>query len=193
MPRTDQNLKGTLLKLGLRQSELALLLDVSPRTVSQWSTGDVTLPGPVAAYLRVLQCLSASQQAEEFARIEGRTKMLDEGIYGLSYRSGECCEPAADSALAVLRAGKVLGSDRWGGVFSGSYEFDNKREINTLHVRLRIPADGELVTGFTAGPEGATVDIVGAFARAAPMTTATVDVAGQPVEVQLRYLGPLPN
>jgi hypothetical protein len=93
----------------------------------------------------------------------------------------------------VLRNGRILGSDRWGGVFAGSYEYDAVREINSVHVRMQIPPEGTLVTGFQAGPKGATVDIVGRFDRAAPFASSVVEVAGRPVEIKFSYLGPLPN
>ncbi len=184
------SLKDALDRLGLKQADLARLIDVSPRTVSQWATGDTALPGPVAAYLRVLMLLAAPLLAGELSRIEGRKKMFDEGLYSLSY--GAHGVDDHDSALAVLRNGKILGSDRLGGVFSGSYEFDEKAEINRMHVRLQVPPCGTLVTGLAVGPQGAVIDIVGAFERAAPVARTTVDVMGAPVDVQLTYLGALP-
>ncbi len=118
--------------------------------------------------------------------------MLDEGIYGLSYSGGE---RGADgqSALAVLRNGSILGSDRAGALFTGSYQYDAAERTSTVHVRMQIPPGGELVTGFAAGPGGAIVDIVGRFERPDPHATAVVDVGGRPLEVRLSYLGPLPG
>ncbi len=187
------SLKDTLERLGLKQTELARLLDVSPRTVSLWATGESALPGPVLAYLRVLQMLPAEALAEELRRVKGRSKMMDEGIYGLEYRAEFMGEAETGSALAALRNGKILGSDRWGGVFVGSYDYDPVSERNSVHLRLSVPPEGRLITGFSAGPEGAALDIVGSFARAAPVTTAVAKVAGHPVEVTMKYLGPLPN
>ncbi len=190
---SEQSLKSTLERLGLRQTEFARLIEVSPRTVSVWATGDARLPGPVAAYLRVLNMLSPSERAEEFKRLKGRDKMFDEGLYRLNYAGHDNAEATSDDALAVLRNGKILGSDRWGGLFTGSYEFDASVETNKLHVRLQVPPGGILVNGFAAGPDGATVDIVGDFERAAPVSKTTVEIAGKPIELQLTYLGGLPN
>jgi hypothetical protein len=119
--------------------------------------------------------------------------MLEDGIYGLRFAASHDGEPEDGSGLAVLREGKVLGSDPMGAVFTGSYEFDPARQLNKVRLRLDIPADGVLVTGFSAGPAGATLDIVGAFATASAETTAFFQIAGAPVGVQIRYLGPLPN
>ena len=47
--------------------------------------------------------------------------MLRDGIYGLAYATGRERMPTEGSALATLRDGRILGSDPWGGVFSGSW------------------------------------------------------------------------
>ena len=88
--------------------------------------------------------------------------MLEDGIYGLWFAASQNGEPENGSGLAVLREGKVLGSDPLGAVFTGTYEFDAARQLNKVRLRLDVPADGVLVTGFSAGPSGATLDIVGA-------------------------------
>ncbi len=190
---SERGLKESLQRLGIRQAELARLLDVSPRTVSLWATGDSPLPGPVAGYLRVLEMAGADAKGRELKRLEGRARMLDEGIYGLAYTGEHLGEADGGDALAVLRNGKILGSDRWGGVFSGSYEYDAAAGTNKVHVRLDVPPEGVLVTGFSAGRDGATIDIVGCFERAAPEASITIDIAGRPVDIKLTYLGPVPN
>ena len=82
----NQSLKPVLERLGLKQTELACILDVSTRTVSLWATGAASLPGPVSAYLRVLQAAGPDVLAAELCRLPKRKKMLDEGVYGVSYR-----------------------------------------------------------------------------------------------------------
>ncbi len=189
----SSNLKSILKQLGLKQAELAKLLDVTPRTVSQWATGETAIPGPVRGYLRVLGAMPTELRTQEFNRLEERHKMLDEGIYELFYKAPDTEQIPGESALCVLRNGKILGSDRWGGVFEGSYKYDAIRNTNSLHVRLKVPPEGELVTGFSAGPNGATIEVTTTLDRAAPLTQTTVDIADQPVELQMKFLGPLPN
>ena len=189
------SLKDMLERLGLKQAEFARLIDMSPRSVSLWATGESPLPGPVAAYLRVLQLLPADLRSEELRRVQGRSKMIDEGLYNLEYRSADACGGDSDcgSALAVLRNGKILGSDRWGAVFMGSYEFDPVSETNAVHLRLHVPPQGQLIKGYSAGPEGAILEISGQFERAAPVARTVAHVAGQPLEVTMTFLGALPN
>ena len=123
--------------------------------------------------------------------------MFAEGVYGLSFRGAGSAAPAPHAecveALAILRAGKILGSDRWGGIFRGFLEFDPVARQSKICVRMDVPPDGELITGFAAGPDGASFDIVAEFGQSAPMALTTIDVAGHPVDVEFQFLGPLPN
>ena len=188
-----RNLKGTLELLGLQQTEFARLIDVNPRTVSLWVTGKAPLPGPAGAYLRVLQSAGPGAVSNELSSLARRSRMLDEGIYSVCHRNPEGGPDCAGNAIAVLRSGKILGSDREGGLFSGSYEFDPASGLNHVQIRFSIPPEGTLVTGFTAGSGGATLDIVGEFTRASPVSKVVIDIDSQPIEVELSYLGPLPN
>lgn len=186
-------LKRILVRFGLKQTELAKLLEVSPRTVSLWSTGEVSLPGPVRAYLRVLQAAGPDLLASEIGRLDGRPRMFDEGLYSLTYAARGAGPSESGDALAVLRAGRIVGSDRWGGLFEGSYRFDSATQTNHFHMRLRVPPDGELVTGLAGGANGTTVEVVTVLERAAPVASATIDIGGEPLDLKMTYLGPLPN
>jgi hypothetical protein len=121
--------------------------------------------------------------------------MLENGIYGLYFTATQACacESESSQALAVLRDGRVLGSDPWGGVFAGSCEFDPTDRANKVRLQFGVPPEGTLVTGFAAGPEGAVLEIAGTVQHAGPQMTTVVEVAGAPVNVQLTYLGPLPS
>jgi hypothetical protein len=118
--------------------------------------------------------------------------MLRDGLYGLAYAAKGERMPTEGSALATLRQGRILGSDPWGGVFAGSCAFDPARRLNTVRLGFEVPPEGKLITGFSAGPGGASLDIVGAFEGEAPRIATVIDVAGAPVRVELTYLGPLP-
>ena len=118
--------------------------------------------------------------------------MVNEGVYGLSFTALAPSDGADRvEGLAMLRGGRVLGSDPHGGVFTGHYHYDAVRGEVVIAVRLVVPPNGVLLTGLEAGPDGLLVDISGRFAPAKPVSSAVVDVAGAPIAVELRYVGPL--
>lgn len=116
--------------------------------------------------------------------------MLSDGVYGLTYVPTQSDGLPAGEAVAVLRQGRIVGSDPHGGLFSGTCEAEAESGGQRLRVRLDVPPEGELVTGQVAGPNGSSVDIEARIAG--PSATAVVDVDGVPLEIRLRYLGPLP-
>ena len=123
-----------------------------------------------------------------------------DGVYKLSYAASEASEsgwPELYSALAVLNGTTILGSDPHGALLSGELRFDASRNVSALHLRIRVPAAAELVTGACVSREPAEIEI--AFdlpvpaAGTAPAAVVTVDVAGAPLEVALSYVAPLPG
>lgn len=188
-------LKRVLDRLGLKQSEFAKLLDVSPRTVSLWATGDVALPGPVRAYLRLLQHADLAGRAAELARLSTPLPIIKDGLYSLTYgaSSGRYEKTDTKSGVALLRNGRIVGSDAGGAKFEGTYQFDSARQTNHFHVWLRVPPAGELVTGHDASETGAMVEVIADLDRADPMASTVVHVGGRPLGLTLAYLGPLPG
>jgi len=188
---TQNVLKPTLEKLGLRQSELAKLLDVSIRTVNQWAREGQALPGAVAGYLRLLEVADEKIRASEFERLIESDKRLSDGLYRIGYRASG--EHDGDHALAVLRNGKLIGADRHGGMFEGSYRYDRRRATNIIELRLEIPPDGLLISGLAVGPAGASLSVICSIAKAVPVSRTTVEIAGRMVAIELSFLSPLPN
>jgi len=190
---TSTTLKDTLNRLGLKQAELAQLLGVSSRTVSLWATGEQALPEPVAGYLRLLERASGDTRETEFRRLAERASRFDEGIYRVSYRGTARGEQESDTAVAVMRSGRIVGADRHGAVFRGSYDFNPALGTNNVHLRLEIPSGAMLVNGISGGTKGMVIDITAGFKRATPTAKTVVNVAGAPIEIELAYIGPLPN
>jgi len=113
--------------------------------------------------------------------------MLDDGIYALSFESSA----QWGEGLALLRGGQILGSDPHGGVFKGRCRYDAASGEAIVEVRLAVPPRGVLLTGLEAGPAGAFLDVSGRFPPPKPVSTAVVDIAGSPITVELRFVGPL--
>lgn len=181
-------LKCVLDRLGLRQAEFAKLLGVSPRSVSLWATGEVKLPGPVQAYLRMLQVAHPSVREAEFARLRGALRRVDDGLYRLVYGS-----EGGGEAIALVRAGRIVGSDRSGARFEGTYQFDSARRTNHFHVWLRVPPAGTTLTGLAAGEGGALVEVVAEVNEPGPVASVTARIGEESLELRLAYLGPLPG
>lgn len=181
---SEQNLKPTLEKLGLRQTDFARLLDVSARTVNLWATGAQPVPGTVSAYLRLLEAAAPEVRAAEMERVVDRTRQLREGIYGVAYRSTVSGEEGLGTA--VLRHGKLTGADVEGNLFCGGYRFDRLRGVTVVDLRLgthnpEAPAGG--------GVSVTTLTLTGQH----PLHAGTCLIAAEAYEIELRFLGPLPE
>lgn len=57
---TAAQLRETLDRLGLNQLEAASILRVDGRTVRRWIAGDREIPGPVVAFLELLESCPAA-------------------------------------------------------------------------------------------------------------------------------------
>jgi hypothetical protein len=121
--------------------------------------------------------------------------MYEDGLYELLYRSETAPGRETDSLLLVLRDGKLLGSDRWGGVFLGSCVFDETTRRHTISVSLQIPPGGMLVTDADPRPDGDIIDIVFELGSDGDRAngSAIVDVAGEPIRIEFVYKGPVPG
>lgn len=179
-----QSLKPTLEKLGLRQTDFARLVDVSARTVNMWATGAQPVPGSVAAYLRLLQAAAPDVRAAEVERVVDRSRHLRDGIYGVAYRAPASAHEG--KGTAVLRNGKLTGADIEGTLFCGSYRFDRARGITAVDLRL-----GTHDTGDPVGP-GVSATML-TLSGPHPLQQGTCLIASEVYEIELRFLGPLPE
>ena len=118
--------------------------------------------------------------------------MFRDGIYRIAYSSGMQSERVDDEALVIVRDGQIMGSDPHGGVYLGSTWEANPTEAIQLRVRAEIPPEGVLVTGFTAGCEGASLAVSGTLDPSAQNQRVTVNIGGENVAIEVAYLGPLP-
>lgn len=114
--------------------------------------------------------------------------MLRDGVYRIVYINRD-----ADVVLATLRNGKIFASDAHGGVYTGAKLTGPGPASATVRLILTIPPGGQLVTGFTAGLQGAEIEIVSVFDPSSEVPVAVADLGGRYVGIELFYLGPLPN
>jgi hypothetical protein len=118
--------------------------------------------------------------------------MFRNGIYKVFYRSARDDDDFTEHALAVLRDGQIIGADKLGGVFTGSSGASAACR-DGIDVNFNVPPGGELVTGFVAGPAGAAIKIKTKLDPEKIAQFATIEIAGEPVEIELIYMGPIPK
>ena len=119
--------------------------------------------------------------------------MLSDGIYRINYCAPFGAEEYSDCALAVLRDGEILRSDKHGGLYLGTYEGEPATGRERIRLRLEIPPGGVLVTGAVHNCAGNFLDIETAFDKQTAPYRVVIEVSGRPVAIELVYLGPLPN
>ena len=119
--------------------------------------------------------------------------MLQDGLYELFYRADADTSVGSDSLLLALRDGNILGSDKWGGLLTGRCEYLTSHHEHHIHVQLYVPPGGILVTDDTPHPTGCAVDLDLRFGKFADFASGLVEVAGQPVRVELLFKGPMPG
>lgn len=117
--------------------------------------------------------------------------MFRNGIYRIDYRDTHDGSGPSDDALFVVRDGSIIGADRHGGVYSASQR-QTVEALEGVRVQMTVPPGGALVTGKVAGGDGEHIDIATRLDATQNFQTATIDVAGRPVEISVSYLGPLP-
>jgi hypothetical protein len=148
----------------------------------------------VEAYLRVLEKLPRKDIQAELARF-GRTEtMLENGMYQITFVGMQ--NPGGSgfgAGVLLMKDGHIYGADAGGVEYDGEYGFDPHVGKHVAELTLRVPPNGELVTGAVAGPSGSRITVRAEFEKPEPATDFIVDVAGRPVGVHLAFMRRLPN
>lgn len=152
-------LRVTLATLGLSQVDLARLLGVTARAVNLWATDERGVPGPAAAYLRLLLGLPKALQAKELARLNQEKVVMSEGMYLFTYQG----RTGTGAGVLVLTDGRAFGTDT-GVQYDGTYAPSPSRP-GFVDVRLRatVPPGIGLVQGVPAQPAPYWFDLTCTF------------------------------
>jgi len=182
------DLKQALLDLGLDKPGLAGLLGVTLRAVNMWSAGDREVPGPAAAYIRLLQSLPAALQAKEIAQLRRGDQIMYDGMYAVEYEG----KAGRGAAVLVFMDGVVFGHDggvRYDGTYAPSPGEPGKME---MRLWLTVPPGVALVQGVAPQPAEYRFEI---HVSVRPRGNAPLNVQTPygPVVSQLRFLRPLPD
>lgn len=136
-------LKNAMSALGLSSATLAKLLDVTPRAVSMWLTGERSVPGPAEAYINLFSKLPASQRELEIQKSEVDKLSMKDGLYQLEFtgRNG------SGYGVLIFENGRIYGSDVGNGKWDGTYTMNPITKNADLDIRVEMPAGEESVLG----------------------------------------------
>ncbi len=136
-------LKNAMSALGLSSISLAKLLDVTPRAVSMWLTGERSVPGPAVAYLNLFSKLPPSQQQLEIQKSELEKLTMRDGLYQLEFAGPN----GSGYGVLIFEDGRIYGSDVGAGKWDGTYTMNPTTKLADLKLRVEMPAGEQSVLG----------------------------------------------
>lgn len=140
---TPDQLRGTLAALNLTQAEFARLINVTPRAVALWLSEGRPVPGPAAAYARLLNSLPLVMRQIELNRVKGTSANMRDGLYAIEYQGVS----GARYGTMLLSKGKIYGADPAGGRYDGVYALDPVSGLVNAYVKLFFPKNLASVFG----------------------------------------------
>ncbi|MDQ2949880.1 MAG: hypothetical protein M3Y27_28750 [Acidobacteriota bacterium] len=140
----SDELRAALVELDLSQADLGRLVSVTPRAVSLWLASARAIPGPVEAYLRLLQSLSPAQLGAELTRVGAGIPTLRAGIWRFKYQNAA---GHGGTALLVFDAGRIYGTDLGKSQYDGNYSYNHASGMVDLMIRVGIKAGERSVAG----------------------------------------------
>lgn len=190
---TNDELKTALMAIGISQVALARLVNVTPRAVSLWMTGDRTIPGPAEAYLRLLQSLPASRLQVELSRLKDRKTEMREGIYAVDYQSVVGNTLGTGNGVLILENGRTYGADPWGGRYDGEYLYNERTGCADLALKLTFAPNSPAVFG-VSHPYEWSIDVTTSLNP--KMDSGRLNIVtpiGPRIDVEYRYMRALPD
>ena len=86
---------------------------------------------------------------------------MREGFYKVDYQG----KISLGFAVVVLDSGMVVGADFAGGIYDGTYKWNEQKQLLETKVTVQVPEGVQLVQGQTAGPGGCTFEVKCSFPR----------------------------
>lgn len=177
-----------LFKLGVSQAQFAEFINVTPRALTFWLSGDHDVPGAVAAYLSLVMSLPPAMLAREAARMRKENTTMFDGMYGFAYQGVS----GVGSGTIVLDRGRIFGHDggvQYDGAYAPSSQGPGHLDIN---LRLTVPPGIALVQGVPPQPHQYSFDLTCTI-RAQGASDVQIATPYGPVGAHVRFLRPLPQ
>ncbi|MGH8132513.1 MAG: helix-turn-helix domain-containing protein [Steroidobacteraceae bacterium] len=186
---TSDELKAALVEIGISQTDFARLVDVTARAVALWMADERAIPGPAAAYVRVLRLMPPSFRQVELSRLKLRGTGMRDGMFGITFQG----QQSAGMGVLILDAGRVYGTDTQGVRYDGEYVFDENTGTADVKVKVTFPPNVVAVFGISNPYEWA-FDVTTSFnpkVNSGPLPLKTS--IGRPLNAQYVFLRPLPD
>lgn len=185
----NDELRAFLTELNLTQVDFARLVEVTPRAVTLWLSGERAIPGPAVAYVRVFKLLPLNFRQVELSRLKERGTGMRDGMFGITFQG----QQGAGMGVLVFDAGKVYGTDTQGVRYDGEYVFNEK--IGKADVKLKVTFPPNVVAVFgISNPYEWAFDVTTSFdPRVSSGQLAVKTSIGKPLNAQFVYLRALPD
>jgi hypothetical protein len=186
---TTDELRLFLAETDISQADFARLVDVTPRAVTLWMSGERAIPGPAAAYVRAFKLLPLNLRQAELSRLKERGTGMRDGMFGISFQG----QHGVGMGMLIFDAGKVYGTDVEGVRYDGEYVFNEKTGKADVKLKVTFPPNVVAVFGISNPYEWA-FDVTTSFDPKIKSGQLAVQTSiGQPLNAQYVFLRSLPD
>jgi hypothetical protein len=182
-------LRIALADLALTQVDFARLLEVTPRAVTLWLSGERAVPGPVKGYLRLLSTMPANLRQVELNRLAGKGADMKDGIYQVRFQG----QAGAGMAMLVFDGGQIYGTDTEAGKYDGTYIFQPATGQVDAKVKVTFPPNVISVFGMQHPFEWAFEVETTFNGKAEKGVLALKNSLGAPIQAQYAFMRTLPQ
>ena len=186
---TSNDLRSILIELRITQADFARLIGVTARAVTLWMSDERPIPGPVIAYVRVMQLLPPNLRQMELNRLKQKGTEMRDGMFVISFQG----QQGAGMGVLVFDNGRVYGTDTQGVRYDGEYLFNEGSGLADVKIKVTFPPNVRAVFG-TMNPYEWAFDITSSFdpkKNSGPLTVRTS--LGAPISAQYVFLRSLPE
>jgi len=186
---TPDDLKAALTELGISQADFARLINVTPRAVALWISGDRGIPGPADGYLRLLQLLPMNLRQVELNRLKQKGTNMRDGMFGITFQG----QHGSGMGVLIFDCGRVYGADEVGVRYDGEYVFDENSGLADVKAKVTFPPNVRAVQGIS-NPYEWSFDITAKFDPKQNRGKLALQTSlGKPVSAQYVFLRSLPE
>jgi hypothetical protein len=182
-------LRIALTDLELSQADFARLIEVTPRAITLWLSGERAVPGPVKGYLRLLSNMPANLRQVEFNRLAGKGAEMKDGVYRITFQG----QSGAGMAMLVFDSGQIYGADTEAAKYDGGYIFNPATSQVDAKVKVTFPPNATTVFG-ALYPFEWSFDVTTTFnAKDDKGALVIQNSLGQAIQAQYAFLRTLPQ